>query len=97
VKTATVTEAKNGLSALLDQVKAGESIIITDRGRPIARVVPMVQLEDPDGRLERLERAGVLRRGTGALSADFFTAPIPQPVGSVEASRYILEERESGW
>lgn len=97
MKTATVTEAKNGLSALLDQVKAGESFIITERGRPVARVVPMVQLEDPEGRLERLERAGVLRRGTVVLSEDFFTGPIPQPTRPIEASQYIIEERESGW
>jgi prevent-host-death family protein len=97
MKTATVTEAKNGLSALLDQVKAGESFLITDRGRPIARVVPIVELEDPDGRLERLERAGILRRGTEALTDDFFTGPIPQPTRPIEASQYIIEERESGW
>jgi prevent-host-death family protein len=97
MKTATVTEAKNGLSALLDQVKAGESFLITDRGRPIARVVPIVELEDPDGRLERLERAGILRRGAETLSDEFFTGPIPQPTRPIEASQYIVEERESGW
>ena len=47
MKTATVTEAKNGLSALLDQVKAGESFIITDRGRPIAVVEPFTAPVDP--------------------------------------------------
>ena len=97
MKTATVTEAKNGLSALLDQVKAGESFIITERGRPVARVVPMVQLEDPEGRLERLERAGILRRGTAVLSDDFLNGPIPRPTRPIEASQYIIEERESGW
>lgn len=97
MKTATVTEAKNGLSALLDQVKAGESFTITDRGRPIAQVIPMVQVEDPDGRLERLERAGILRRGTAALSDDFFTDPIPLPARPIEASQLVIEERENGW
>lgn len=37
-KTYSVAEAKSGLSELLDRVEAGEEILITRRGRPIARV-----------------------------------------------------------
>ena len=33
-------EAKNTLSALLDQVERGEEIIITRHGREVARLVP---------------------------------------------------------
>lgn len=33
-------EAKNTLSALLDQVEKGAEITITRRGRPVARLVP---------------------------------------------------------
>ena len=32
METATITEVKNGLSALIDRVKAGASIVVTDRG-----------------------------------------------------------------
>ena len=41
MKTATITEAKNGLSALIDRVRAGESVLILDRGVPIARIEPI--------------------------------------------------------
>ena len=34
-----IKEVKNNLSRLLAQVKAGEEILITKRGRPIARIV----------------------------------------------------------
>lgn len=34
------SEAKTRLLALLDQVEAGESVVITRHGRPIARLVP---------------------------------------------------------
>jgi len=34
-------DAKNKLSALLDKVEAGEEIVITRRGRPVAKLVPM--------------------------------------------------------
>lgn len=33
-------DAKNKLSALLDRVEHGEEIVITRRGRPVARLVP---------------------------------------------------------
>lgn len=40
MKTATVARAKSHLSSLLADVEAGEEIVITRRGRPIARLVP---------------------------------------------------------
>ena len=40
-------EAKTHLSALLDDVAAGETVMITRRGRPVARLVPV------DGRERR--------------------------------------------
>ena len=33
-------EAKNRLGALLDRVESGEEIVITRRGRPVAKLVP---------------------------------------------------------
>jgi prevent-host-death family protein len=56
-----VTEAKNRLSALLAEVRAGETVVIVDRGIPVARLEPVAgQRGEADGRLARLERAGVL-------------------------------------
>lgn len=37
--SAGIKEVKNNLSRLLARVKAGEEILITNRGRPIARIV----------------------------------------------------------
>mgnify|MGYP003401937906 CR=1 FL=1 len=55
MKTTTITQAKNGLSALIDLVRAGESITITDRGRPVARLEPVVTADDHAGlRVEAL-------------------------------------------
>ena len=36
-----VFDAKNRLTGLLDQVEAGEEIVITRRGHPVARLVPI--------------------------------------------------------
>lgn len=98
MRTATVTEAKNGLSALLALVKEGETVTITERGVPIARLEPMSDLDDPDGRIARLERAGIITRGTGTLPEEFFTMPIPQLSGDgPTGSELVIEERRSGW
>lgn len=96
MKRATITEAKNGLSALLDQVKSGETILITDRGVPVARLGPARAFEDDDDRLRRLERAGVLRRGTGDPRWMLQRPPVAVTTGP-PISDYVLEERESGW
>lgn len=40
MKSATVADAKSHLSALLNDVEAGEDVVITRRGKPVARLVP---------------------------------------------------------
>lgn len=96
MKTASITEAKNGLSALIDRVRAGDSVLITDRGVPVARIEPVVGV-DPSGRLERLERAGVIRRGAAPIPLDEIRTPAPSLPDGVSAVEALLEERRSGW
>lgn len=38
MRSASMSEAKNGLSALLDEVRRGETVLITRRGKPVARI-----------------------------------------------------------
>jgi prevent-host-death family protein len=40
MRRAGVREARQNLSALLDEVKQGREVIITERGRPVAKLVP---------------------------------------------------------
>ena len=40
MKTVTVTDAKSHLPALLAEVEAGQGVVITRRGKPVARLVP---------------------------------------------------------
>jgi len=39
-------EAKNKLSALLDEVEQGREVVITRRGRPVAKLVPVTAVTD---------------------------------------------------
>jgi len=40
MRTAGVREALQNLSALLDEVRKGREVVITERGRPVAKLVP---------------------------------------------------------
>lgn len=37
---AGIREARQNLSSLLEEVKKGREVVITDRGKPVARLVP---------------------------------------------------------
>jgi prevent-host-death family protein len=43
VASIALAEAKAHLSQVLDRVEAGEELVITRRGKPVARVVPVQQ------------------------------------------------------
>jgi antitoxin (DNA-binding transcriptional repressor) of toxin-antitoxin stability system len=98
MKKATLTEAKNQLSALVSGLKGSGPVLILDRGRPVARLEPVTSgLEaDPDGRLSRLIRDGIVRPGRGAPPRALFTEPPPRPKAGASALAALLEERREG-
>lgn len=96
MKTASVTETKNQLSALLDRVRAGETVLILDRGVPVARLEPVSEDADPTGRMQRLERAGIIRAGRGAPPIERLRERLPKLAPGVSAVEMLLEERRSG-
>lgn len=96
MRTTTITQAKNGLSALIDRVKGGESVVILDRGRPVARLEPIAGREDPSGRLGRLERSGAIRIGVTAAPIDELLLPGPGLVRGASAVAAVLDERRGG-
>ncbi len=72
VKTVGIFEAKTHFSALIEAVMAGETVVVTKKGLPVARIVPL------EGGAER--EFGVARKlfETGAIVvADDFDAPLP--------------------
>ena len=98
MKKATITEAKNQLSALIDRVRHGEEIVITDRGRPVARLVSALTgaPEDAEGRLARLERRGGIRLATAPPPRAAIMKKLPKvrkPSGVLDA---LLDERREG-
>jgi prevent-host-death family protein len=94
---ATITEAKNRLSALIDHVRAGESVLIVDRGIPVARLESAVSADvDPEGRIARLERAGAVRPARRAPATEVLSSRPPSTRPGASAVAVLLEERRTG-
>jgi prevent-host-death family protein len=96
MRTATITQAKNGLSALIDRVRAGESIVILDRGTPVARLEPILGRGDTEGRLRRLERAGLVRVGVTTPQIEALLEPGPAIAAGSSAVEALIDERRNG-
>ena len=96
MKKASITETKNRLSALIDEVREGETILVLDRGRPVARIESVIDAsESTPGRLERLERKGLLRRAKASPSSDVLERRPPRPESGASVLEALLAEREA--
>ena len=93
-----IAELKNNLSRYLDHVKAGGTVLVLDRDRPVAHIVPLTTpgpVDAGDERLTRLERSGLIRRGQGGVTEWLRThRAVKIPGGLLKT---LLEERRSGW
>ena len=83
-----VRELKSRLSEYLRQVKAGETVIITDRGQPVGRIVPMAQpLQD---RLEGMVQGELILWSGPKLSP---LTPVARTQGERTVSDLLVEDR----
>ena len=86
-----VREAKINLSKLLRQVQKGHSVIITDRGRPVGKLIPVdsnsLSLSE---RLEALiERGWIERKG----EEHRLPPPLPTP-DDLRVQELLQEDRD---
>jgi len=87
--TVGVRELKAQFSRYLRQVAAGETVVITDRGKPIGQIVPIA--EDLDQRLQRLVETGVVAwSGRRPMPV----VPVTPNPGGQTVSDLLLEDRE---
>ena len=98
MKTITASEAKANLSRWLRVVGRGQAILISLRGRPVSRLVPVD--EDDAGtdeeRIRRLEKAGIIRRAKKPMDLSFLEIPVRRLKDSESLLAALLEEREEG-
>ena len=86
---AGIRELKARLSAYLRRVKAGETLVITERGKPIGRIVPISQTVQDQ--LELLVQAGLVAWNGQKLSR---IAPVAQVKEDRSVAELLLENRE---
>ncbi len=94
--TASVSEAKNRLSALLKLVQAGQSIIITDHGVPVARLEPMQLGAGVPPRILGLAQQGLVRLPAREPSAAWLDLPRPDAPAGPSASDMLIDDRRQG-
>ncbi len=90
--TASVTDLKNGLSAHLKTVVAGESVLVTDHRKPIA-ILQGLGYQFPDEQLAALAAAGIITPPRKPLSVSAFLK-LPKGKTSKPLSSAISEDRD---
>lgn len=84
-----VRELKARLSAYLRHVRAGGTVVITERGKPIGRIVP----ESPsiEAQLEALSQAGLIAWSGKKL---LLAKPVARIQGIRTVADLLLEDRQ---
>lgn len=93
-KSVGIREAKMQLSKLLKLVKEGNEVILTDRGQPVGKIVPIETRHLPlKARIRKLEDQGVLEPPSDKRLKQ---VPLPIPVTDGLAQKYLKEDRNGG-
>jgi prevent-host-death family protein len=96
MKSIGIAQLKAHLSRYLGQVKSGQEIVVTERGMPVAKIVPIKGREGTDARREHLARAGLLQLGTGRVRASLLKPPTGPPEVGAGVLKALLDERAEG-
>jgi antitoxin (DNA-binding transcriptional repressor) of toxin-antitoxin stability system len=91
MERANISTLKNRLSAYLRMVQAGETVLVLERNRAIARIERIGGPREVEGRVGRLGAAGVVRVPMRKLPLRLLAAEPPRAKRSVLAS--LLNER----
>lgn len=94
-----IGELRNKLSALLRRVKAGETILVYDRDKPVARIQPMTEkppkFKNDKERLAWLEARGLVRPPKNP-NADWSFLAKPLPTSNAGLVEAVIQERREG-
>ena len=94
MKTVNIAELKAHLSAHIQLVRDGEEVLVCDRNKPVARIIPC-RLDEHSEQEQRLVANGLLQP---PLSSRPASVPWPEPPGNVsdEVVKQIWREEREG-
>jgi prevent-host-death family protein len=92
-----IRELKTRLGTYMQRVRAGGTVIITDRGKPVGRIIPVKS--SPEAQVQELMQAGLVawsgtklrRRPTGTPGG---RAPVARTRGKTTVADLLIEDRE---
>jgi prevent-host-death family protein len=93
VETVTVgaRELKARLGRYPQVVREGGTVVVTDRGKPIARLTPIAETESFEERTRALVKAGLVQWGGGRLTD---REPPATLIGDKTVAGILIEQRE---
>ena len=86
-----IRELKSRLSHYMRQVKSGRTVTITDRGKPVGRIVPLEPEQSLEERLKAMQAAGLLEWNGQKLGP---MEPVARTRGDRTVADLLLEDRE---
>lgn len=96
MKSVSTTELKRHLRAYLDMVRAGESVLVLDRGQPVATIKPVGTTDAIDPRMTKLGREGLVRPPTTDTPLDVVAFRELVPTTHAALLEAHVEERRKG-
>ena len=93
MRSTNIADLRNRLTQYLQEVRAGEEIVVRDRQRPIAKIVPFT-VDDEDADDAALVASGLMRKGSGTLPASFWRRR-RSPVAVQAAAAAVRADRDA--
>jgi prevent-host-death family protein len=94
MRTVNIADLKARLSAHIQLVRDGEEVLVCDRNKPVARIIPC-RLDEHSTQEQRLVASGILKL---PLSRRPASASWPEPPGNVsdEVAKHVWREEREG-
>jgi prevent-host-death family protein len=92
MRSANIAQLRDRLTQYLREVRAGEEIIVRDRQRPIAKIVPLTIDDEADD--AALVAAGLIRKAHQTLAASFWRTRRPSMTARAAAAAVSADREE---
>ena len=95
MRSVNIADLKNNLSRYLDEVRRGSEVLVKDRNKPIARIVPLTPEGDDEVEFMELIAAGGARLPrTSEPLPDSFWKGLPK--SNIDLIALLREDRDAG-